>query len=590
MPQTLEEAKKLTGRLSKHWLPRNQRFNEWYKLREMRDELSQPGQISIALNDARTLFDIALFFLSHRAPVVRAPLLGKSDAEQERSQLAEQALRAIQFDIDRRRFESGLNPWRRDLADFLLSTGWWAVSNMVPPGDGSSPPLFISDVHDPAEVYPLFGDGRTAAIAHIYELPLAVVQERQRLLNWEGSLKGDGMQTTTLTDYWYWEGDRLYNHIWVTGVRGGTTGGGNLVELKKPEEPEPFSEIPLKTGPVGGWAVKTTRTGDINPQKRQGESILESGRPIYDALNTWATLIMRKAHDAVEPTFLASSRGGTFTVSEEEITSGHVIPVSIDENLRAVDKPDIPISIGALIMPMLSRGAERAGISDLFFGNVQNMDLAGAGFAISLLEPNALSKLAPYARTIELIGGERDSGYIETWRTGSYGPIKLSGRSDDVAETRKVYFTEFDGTKMPESSRINWELKLATPNQLLQALSIGRQAIPTGDLIDIETWLENIAQVDDPVRVLDGIAKADMLRDPRVRAINAAKQMRLYAQELREQNDPDFAAKIDIAADDTLASIRASQNGQTDAEGILRGVNVPGLNNAQVPANAPGSR
>ena len=539
MPPSVDGAVRAVRDLKKQWRPRNDHFEKWYRLREMRDDNAQAGYVSAVLNDARTLFDISLFFLSHKPPVVRVPVLGKVDAEQVRAGTSEVALTAIQRMIDRDRNLSGLQTWQRDMSDFLLSTGWWSDTNLVLKNtDGT--PLFVADVNDPAEVYPEFGYRRTSRIVHSYPASLGLIRSKARALNWTGDYSGDSAQDVNVhVIYEYDDDGAVWNTVLVEAARYRARRDGmpSGFEVAIAPMKTDLFEIPLRTGSASGWAVRRSRPGSKDEHlKRYGESILEPGRPIYDAKNLWATLVMQKAHDASQPTMLARGRGGRFTVSEEDMLAGTIIPVDLDEGLERVDKGDLPQSIQSIVLPMLERGEQRAGISDLFFGNVSGLDLAGAGFAISLLEPNALSRLAPYADALEFIGSTRDSYFLEALRNGKFKPIKLAGRgTQDISSARQVYYKEFDSKDIPEHSYVDWEVTLATPSQLLQALSIARQAIPQGDLLDLDTVLEKVLKVEDPARVKEEIKLAESARNPLVQQVETIVNLETYASELRKQ-------------------------------------------------------
>lgn len=219
-------------------------------------------------------------------------------------------------------------------------------------------------------------------------------------------------------------------------------------------------------------------------------------------------------------------------------------------------------------MPILEQAEQRASLSDPFFGQINDMDLAGAGFALSLLEPSALSKLGSFAKKLEDIGQDVDTFYLEDYRTGEFEPIQLATRDADGSDSRKIFFREFNKDMLPETSYVDWEVQLSTPSQLIQAIAIGRQAIPSGDLLDIDTFLEKIAKVDDIERVKDGIQKGLMMRDPRAVTINVAREMIQEAANLEAEGDTEMAQHFRQAAESTLGALGAPQQGQTTPEGI----------------------
>ena len=531
----IEELRNTTKRLQDHWRPRNARFDKWYALRAMKDDNEQRGRVSVALNTARTHFDLAHFFLSHRPPTVRVPILGKPNIEQEHSGRAEQMLLGVHRSIDKDRRGGGYSSWQRDMSDFLLSTGWWSDLNMIHKGkDGQ--PIFIADVLDPSEVFAEFGYNRIERVVHTYPASLAVVQAKQRILNWQGAFRGDGTQEVSINSIWeYGPNDEVQNTVYVEGLGRTRIGIESAVIAVPTMTVEGMTELPLRTGSANGWAKRSQTMELRTPQQLYGESILEAGRPIYDAKNLWATLTFQSIADTVQPTYMARGRGGRFTVSEQDMIQG-IIPVDLDEEIAAVRKPDIPASTMGMVMPLLDRAEQRAGISDLFRGITEGQDLAGAGFAISLLEPNALSKLGSFAKELEYIGSTRDSMYIEALRNGDFENIILAGSTQTASDTRRLFYHEFDVSKdLPEHSFVDWELDLATPSQMTQTLAMARQAIQEGDLLDIDTVLERVLKVEDPAAVKERIEIERTRKSPLVQQVEQTIELQQYANALRRE-------------------------------------------------------
>lgn len=554
MPMDDKQVAKMADNLRNFWNGRNEKFEAWYKLREMRDERKRPNQLSIALNDARVFLDLAIHMLSHRPPRIRVPVLGESDPEQETAGRAELFLAGVQRQINQDRYRMGLEPWQRALADFMCSTGWWAVENQVLKNpDGT--PLFISDVLDPAQVYPQYGHRETRALAHIYPTTLATVQSKARDLSWDGDFSGDGNAEAEIQSVWWIEDDDegevvVFNSVLI-GQREHRGKTSSLITARPPAPVEGLDRIPIRTGPVAGWSVRSSRPGDRTAQARYGESILEAGAPIYDMKNEFATIILRKAQDTVEPTTKLRSRSGRWTVAEDDLRSGVAIPLATDQDIEYGIKPPLTADVGNLVMPLLEQGVQRAGASDLFLGAVRPADLAGAGFALSLMEPHMLSKLVPFAMMMEMVGAERDSSFVETFRDGDFKPVRLSSRNDGNRGVRRVFFNEWKPADMPEHSVVNWEIKIAMPDDSRQRIVTARQAKPDGDLLDIDTLLEDYIQVDDVDRVKKGIRRAVLMRDPAVAAVEAVMEMENYAAELRAD-----AIEFAQAGDDATADAR----------------------------------
>ena len=435
-----------------------------------------------------------------------------------------------------------------------------------------------------------FGYNRIERVVHSYPASLAVVQAKQRILNWQGDFRGDGTQEVSINSIWeYGPNDEVQNTVYVEGLGRTRIGIESAVIAVPTMTVEGLTELPLRTGSANGWAKRSQSMELRTPQQLYGESILEAGRPIYDAKNLWATLTFQSIADTVQPTYMARGRGGRFTVSEQDLIQG-IIPVDLDEEIAAVRKPDIPSSTMSMVMPLLDRAEQRAGISDLFRGITDGQDLAGAGFAISLLEPNALSKLGSFAKELEYIGSTRDSMYIEALRNGDFNNIILAGSTQTASDTRRLFYHEFDiAADLPEHSFVDWELDLATPSQMTQTLAMARQAIQEGDLLDIDTVLERVLKVEDPAAVKERIEIERTRRSPLVQQVEQTLELQQYAAALRQEARAYRAAgRIEDASQFNRAATQVEQIIAQQAQTPGGAPQQPGIPGGMIP-QTPGA-
>jgi hypothetical protein len=193
-----------------------------------------------------------------------------------------------------------------------------------------------------------------------------------------------------------------------------------------------------------------------------------------------------------------------------------------------------------------------------------------------------LSKLLAYKDTLEQIGASRDSMFLETYRDGDFAPIVLSSRNDEARDIRKLYFQEWEPKDLPESSMVDWEIALSMPDTLMQQIAIARQALPEGDLLDIDTALERVMKVDDIDRVKRGIRNARVRRDPAVAAVDAIMDLEAYAETLqadadafRQQGDEEAAAsrmrsvgRIEQIITQRIQQIEGAERGPTAENGL----------------------
>ena len=127
------------------------------------------------------------------------------------------------------------------------------------------------------------------------------MRAKAQALNWSGDYSGDNKQDVMVHNTYEMDDDgTVWNSVLVESVsyRNNRKSGPTGFEVAIAPTKTDLECIPLRTGTASGWAVRRSRPSSKTEQmKHFGEGILEAGRPIYDAKNLWATLVMQKAHD-----------------------------------------------------------------------------------------------------------------------------------------------------------------------------------------------------------------------------------------------------------------------------------------------------
>ena len=193
--------------------------------------------------------------------------------------------------------------------------------------------------------------------------------------------------------------------------------------------------------------------------------------------------------------------------------------------------------------------------------------------------------MGSYADALEYIGSSRDSFYLEKLRRGNFAPFTVTGRNtQDLSEARRVFQHDFNASDIPEHSVVDWEVELATPSQLMQALSIARQAYPQGDILDLDTVLERVLKVKDPAAVKEGIQLRETEQNPVVQTVQNIIDIEKYASDLRRQ-----AAGHRRAGnrEDAAALNRASGTLEAILEQMTQGAANQALGNAGMGGGIP---
>ncbi|GAG74878.1 unnamed protein product, partial [marine sediment metagenome] len=158
---TAQEVITKCSTLQKFWAPRTAKFKAWYKILQMTDTLAQKGMESFVGNDPRASFNLILNMLDqkipHRVPPEQLSLEQIAPAN-ELAKTYEIAWRDIA-----QQYRARGRYFFRDLASFILATGWYSVFAIVSQ-DGTR---CVAEVFNPATVFQAW-DERLSECAHIF--------------------------------------------------------------------------------------------------------------------------------------------------------------------------------------------------------------------------------------------------------------------------------------------------------------------------------------------------------------------------------------------------------------------------------------
>lgn len=560
-------TKKLAEAQSK-WHGRNNRIKQMWDLvvdsqgRPGTDYLEAPGQESVVGNDPVTDLSMAIHLLSSIPPRHRVLVSPDDNLAKEAVGKAERGLVSIWRSIDDERLDMGMEPWVREVAFWLALTGCYDIAPRVEYEDGK--PVFIADIHNPEYGYPIYGDRHLLYYAYIYPATVGHVLDKAERYGTQmsSSLRSmDPSSPATIADVWERTSAGVFNTIAMTAPE---------PQYIRERQSMDQDTIPVLCGTAGG----IPRFASRNPYQSVSGSILWENERIYRTLNRWRTHQMQLARDASQSPLIVAGSGLELTKqntrqSDIRLQGDILWTPNTQATVRRVDPAPMPVDIRVVdsqFEAMRQRGAFTAAL----FGSF-NVDLSG--FAIQQLLQAAFHRVGPHKTTIERLISRIDRIWLDGFRDSSR-PITISGR-----ERNKYFREELDPAEVPESFDLIVDLRLSLPNDLMSRLSSARTAIPNGPLLDRDTVLDEVIQVEDPTLVKRRIDEDVSEAHPIIMQLKFMKELFEYGQELREKGQVQLAQIVENM-------VTAMMNQSSGASGAKANPTQP--NPAAMPPEAQG--
>lgn len=578
------------ARLRTFWEPRGRRIIEWWDL----ERLEQPERSyqdydrdvvspreHLVTNDPATLMSMSIHLLSSAQPLHRVVVGEAGEAEQRRAGKTERLVRAKWREVDDMEFQGGRDEWLRSLAYWMCSSGWFAtVAACVEDSDGN--PCWIADLHNPLEAFQEYGRDGLVNYVHSYHTTLEDARSKAGYLGSNANLRGDGTQAVKIIDHWHWDekNEESINSVLLMGSSGRTW-------LK---EPERFGDyMPVISGPVGGRPDRGARGLMDDTWKRDaGMSILEKNRKVYKEFNRFFSLLMQVAKDHAEPPWLAKGTG--MLVKPEDVGTGGlwtpggkvISTPNPNASLTRVDPGKSPIEVQSF-MSILDGMMQRGGFPYLFYGG---MAQELSGFAINQLLNAAMHQLGPYQRAMQRVIRFVDKCWLEDYRRlFPEHTVDVASRSTEggrrIGYSMEKYNPKSD---MPKHIYVEVEQSLSLPRDILERMTILRQAIPNGPVLDLLTGLDEILQVEDPYLVMSRLGQDALRVNPVTMQLELVMELRKKAKELNDIGGPENRETADLL--EGFATHLSTQFQQINAQGAQDQGN--GISPGAMPPEAQG--
>ena len=569
MPLSPELTKKLDYAKSIHYA-RNGRIRDMWNLivdyggKPGTDLLESPGMESVVGNDPNTDMSLAIHMLSSIPPRHRLLTSPDDNVMKELAGKSERAIYSMWRHLDDERLQVGQDTWVREMAFWMCLTGNYDVAARVEEVDGK--PIFIADVHNPEFGFPIYGDRHLTYYAYLYPATIAHVLDKAEF--YDATLSSEFSDRhpngkAEIADIWERTKEGVFNTIAVTSP------SSHIIRPRMKMEEHEF--IPVLVGSVGGIPRYSSRDG---AQSTSG-SLLWQNERMYHLLNRWRSHQMQLVRDASQAAIIVAGSGLEVTKENTRQADirlqGDILwTPNIQASARRIEPAPIPVDI-RVVDSELESMRQRGSFPALLFGGL-NIDLSG--FAIQQLLNAAFHRLGPHKTALERLIGRIDRIWVEGFRAIGKS-ITISGRD------RHTYFREeFTKDDAPESFDCMVDLRLSLPSDLLSRLSAGRTAIQQGPLLDRDTVLDEILQVDDPALVKRRIDEDTADSHPLIVQLKFMKELLEYGQELARRGESQLAAIVDSMVKQMMAQTAQQASGAQ--------AKPPGQPSGAMPAEAAG--
>jgi hypothetical protein len=398
--------------LKTYWTIRNNKFETWYNLLRLEDNLKEEGLESYISNEPRTYYNFAHYLLSGGKLIHSISTEGLSALQVDLASRYEKEMEKQWRRIDSKLRAGGKSKFQDSLVSYILAFGWYAVFALYTSDDG-----FIAEAYHPATVYPEFGDGELLRVAHIYTLSPAQANARVRNKDWRKPRNPFGSDVT-LYDYWELDADgKVWNGIQISD------------QIVKDFKVTDLEKIPYFISPVGGLPDRGELRKGNTWQENCGESILGINERIYTQFNKYMSLTQEWLRNTAQPHWLEKTTGGEIITAKTMQDRGGIFRASPLDTIEPLLPPPIPADL-KMQMFEIQNQIQRGALPYALYGNVSGEI---SGYLLSQIASGTKQNLGAYIEAMQDIYSNIDNYLVKELQKD--GVLESQLPEDNVFET-----------------------------------------------------------------------------------------------------------------------------------------------------------
>jgi len=533
---TEEQIRKDIVTLKRTWFQRNAKFDDWYEILLLIDQLKAKNLESTVSNAPQTFYNMASYLLTKGELSHTTPITSESALELDRKAKVDRACRYMWGQIDLSRQLGGDPPYIDELAFYLLVLGWYATVVMFDNDTGK----LQTQIWNPANTYPRYANGRLAACVHSYK-----ITEEEALIKAEENGWSYGQLRTasgeiTLDDYFVFD-PTPHNII--------------LFDGRPVTSWEERPEMQVLVSPVGGFPDKgslATRQG-LKWRGRVGRSIFEVNEEVIASFNKWKTMISQMLRDTSQSAVqeFSASPQATPEQMRERGAVFHYAPG--EQGLQRVGPAALPMELQSSLFDIQAE-LQKGSFSNAVFGMMEGQQ---AGYALSLLATSSANQiLFPYMDAKHFVISVCDKFWLSNLKD-SKKTFKVKGRLVEELETEDI----------PEDVELMVESEVATPKDWMERGTIANMM---KEHLDEATIITEILKMSDPQAIKRRKSLDRVLEHPMSQQIEMIAAYYAHADYLEASGDIRQAGLFRKAAQSLEAQMGAPPPGQGRPEDMTR--------------------
>ena len=552
-----EEARRL-------WVLRDSRWSYFRLFANMAYRRTLDSRFPIVItNEGRNLLDMSVSLLAGKGVRIRFPSAQQDLGQRALMDKAERFSYGVLRDASRLWTARLHGELLNELAWYVCMGGYAAFPRVERRGRDIR---FACDLWDPIHVYPIPGPDGLERVYRIYDTSYLEASRMAEREEFDVRLPAD-QEVVEVINCFYLEGNgderQVYNCIWI---------GGKLA--KEPTEHREFDGvIPVVVGPAGGLpyrAFRYTSSGfGVNVlnmrgyQDEGGEDWTATwGLPVFfnnirmqEIQDMVLTYEVQRARRAALADYIDVNEQGEVTVDKMDIGTGVVIPRKPGEDFRPVPKPE-GLPERSELLSTVAGAVRRGGLPDVSFGQLSTQL---ANITVESLKQTAENKLLSYSNAystavrgivLQFMGQFKQMGV----------KVSLPTRARSEGPMGQMLLEDFEKKDIPDTTFMEVETILATPDNWLQKLTAASTALPGQIVIDPVTVRERILELDSSDVIDRRIREMEAANHPLVKEASVLGALRRRQAALEQTGDEGDAMEAEVIGkviDKALAEINS---------------------------------
>lgn len=494
--------------LRDNWSTRKKKFEDWYNILLLADELQQEGMESVVTNDPRTGFNLAKHLLSS---MVIADKIELTELPQEyipATSYMEKYMAERWASQEKRYRSAGRQSWLGSFVSWLLTTGWYSVFAMADERE------VWAEVWSPADCFPGFGPNGLVEHAHIYKLSPTAAMKKIKTMGWE--YPKPITTDATIYDLWRFDADGDVTNAIVL----------ENVFVKSPVKDKYCSKVerlPVFSSPAGGLPDMGSIKANKNWQNHFGESIVGTNEGLLLNYNKMRSFMQQAARTAAQPHWLELSSGDTQIATETLMDRwGSILHGQPGEDVKPLQGTTIPVELTNILFHYQNE-LQRGMFPWAVFGNIQQQM---SYLAMANVASASMQVLTPYRDAVQGMRTDVTNFWMDMILENGFNPHNFE-RPD----------------KMPdkESRQFATTCDVEIPGYLVQRATVARMLNSQFKLP--ETWLMGrlFPEIRNTIKAQADVRAEDAMKHPKAIMVDQIIAYRKQAKLLRDADDVDSA-------------------------------------------------